>query len=625
MRKYLSEFLILCLVGVILVGMVGLMNRSAIAGQVQARGDESTYDSVITHGPILGRLSHEGVGVWIRTSRPSKFVVFCRLDHTAVARSPRGETKLENDNTGWVHITGLKPNTTYRYEIELTSGYWMHGGTFTTLPLADSEKHPHNPDGLFNFSFEFGCGNNPTRGGTHGPTMPGFKTMYDTCKGKIHFQIMNGDWLYEEQRVTPVEKWQRLTGVADEDIPRIVDIAPSIVGVWANYKLYLSRQENLAKWHRNIPTFFVYDDHEMINDINGTNNPGFRDRKTVFRDIGIQAWYDYIGWSNPLSDPEPQPIKFGKADVTEGNDILFDMEADFTKLDLEKASNLMILWGAEDAGVWDNRLDDTVGGHPASACYGIKEVIDKNRLRIYPPAKADGDQISYSIGMRSYYDLKVSNCHFFIIDCRGHRMFHDNTDPWKKGISMIGQEQKIWLKEAMAKSDADFLFLVSSVNFTIPHVGPGPPGKDEAWTAYMDEREELISFWDKLNKPVLVLTGDLHNSFVIKITDRVWEFASGPHNSGNHSLSNEANRPPSGDYEYNGRKVNIRWSTFFLDDVIRRPFPYFCVVKVNNVFNNPTEIRETRWVAYPQPQVILQYFDGITGELLYAEAIGAVK
>jgi len=277
---------------------------------------------------------------------------------------------------------------------------------------------------------------------------------------------------------------------------------------------------------------------------------------------------------------------------------------------------------------------NTVGGHPAAGVYEIVKVLDQNRLKIYPAPKADGKKVSYSIGMRNYYQLRASNCHFFMLDCRGHRQLHDKKNPWKKGLSMLSKKQKEWLKKGMRKSDADFLFVVSSVNFTIPHVGPGPPDKDEAWTVYLEEREELINFWDSLGKPVLILTGDLHNSFVIKITDRVWEFASGPHNSGNHSLLDEANRPPNGDFEYNGRKVNIRWSTFVLDDVNYfpndldlpiRPFPYFCVVQVNNVFNNPLKLGEDRWVAFPQPQVIFKYYDGLTGELLYAEAIAASK
>jgi hypothetical protein len=457
--------------------------------------------------------------------------------------------------------------------------------------------------------------------------------MYENLKGKIHFQIMNGDWLYEDKRDYPVSSWQEANQVTDAEIPGVVRFAPTIVGVWENYKLYLSRAEQLARWHRNIPTFFVYDDHEMINDINGTNSPGFRHRKAVFRDIGIQAWRNYLGWSNPLSDPNPQGIWFGKADLTEGNDILVDKEADFSSLDLDRASNLMVHWGTPTAGVNDDSLNDT-GGHPAAGVYEIVKILDRNRLKIHPAPKADGEQVSYSIGMRNYYRLSVGNCDFFILDCRGHRQLHDKKNPWKKGLSMLSLEQKEWLKKGMRESVADFLFVVSSVNLTIPHVGPGPPDKDEAWTVYMEEREELIKFWDNLHKPVLVLTGDLHNSFVIKITDRVWEFASGPHNSGNHSLMDEARRPPNGDFEYNGRKVNIRWSTFVLDDVNYypneldlpiRPFPYYCVVRVNNVFNNPREPGGVRWVAFPQPQVLFQYYDGLTGELLYAEAIGAVK
>ena len=590
-------------------------------------------EAVITHGPILGRLSHDGIGVWVRTSSPSRFRVTCRLKHVCVAQSPFGETRLQNDNTGWVQVTGLKPNTTYDYEVVLDSGYWMNGGSFTTLPDEDTVRNPNNPSGLFNFSFEFGCGNQQNLLEDPGPNLPGYKTMYENLKGKIHFQIMNGDWLYEDKRDYPVSSWQEANQVTDAEIPGVVRFAPTIVGVWENYKLYLSRAEQLARWHRNIPTFFVYDDHEMINDINGTNSPGFRHRKAVFRDIGIQAWRDYLGWSNPLSDPNPQGIWFGKADLTEGNDILVDKEADFSSLDLDRASNLMVHWGTPTAGVNDDSLNDT-GGHPASGVYEIVKILDRNRLKIHPAPKADGEQVSYSIGMRNYYRLSVGNCDFFILDCRGHRQLHDKKNPWKKGLSMLSFEQKEWLKKGMRESVADFLFVVSSVNLTIPHVGPGPPDKDEAWTVYMEEREELIKFWDNLHKPVLVLTGDLHNSFVIKITDRVWEFASGPHNSGNHSLMDEARRPPNGDFEYNGRKVNIRWSTFVLDDVNYypneldlpiRPFPYYCVVRVNNVFNNPREPGGVRWVAFPQPQVLFQYYDGLTGELLYAEAIGAVK
>jgi hypothetical protein len=361
-----------------------------------------------------------------------------------------------------------------------------------------------------------------------------------------------------------------------------------------------------------------------LNDIWGAGSPGLRDRRAVFRDIGVQAWRDYLGWSNPLPDPEPQGITFGRTTLAAGSDVLEDPSADFSQLDLEKAATLHVHWGEPTAGVNDNALDE-VGGHPAAGVYEVLEVLDEHRLKI-SPAPAAGGEVSYSIGMRNYYRFRVSNCDFFLLDTRSHRQMHDTQDPGKKGLSMLGARQKAWLMDGMRESDADFLFVVSSVNLMVPHVGGGAvrsENKDDAWTVFLDERDQLIDFWDGLQKPVFVLTGDLHNSFVIRITDRVWEFASGPHNSQNHWYTDEGDRPPSGDFEYNGRKVNIRWSTYWLDDIPRENlrYPHYCVVQVNNVFNNPREPGEDRWVAFPQPQVVFQYYDGRTGELRYAEAI----
>ena len=115
--------------------------------------------------------------------------------------------------------------------------------------------------------------------------------------------------------------------------------------------------------------------------------------------------------------------------------------------------------------------------------------------------------------------------------------------------------------------------------------------------------------------------------FAIKIIDRVWEFASGSHNSNNHWSTDEGNRPANGPFQYGPRKCDIRWSTFYRNDVPRDQlqYPVYCVVQVNNAFNNPKELGQQRWVAFPRPQVVFQYYDGHTGDLLYAESIGAVR
>ncbi|MCH8147611.1 MAG: alkaline phosphatase D family protein [Planctomycetes bacterium] len=440
----------------------------------------------------------------------------------------------------------------------------------------------------------------------------------------IHFAIQNGDWLYEEKRDYRPAQWLEQVGIPASEKPPVVEIAPTIVGVWENYKLYLDRAENLRDWHSVMPSFFTFDDHEIVNDVYGSGEVGRRDRRAVFRDIGVRAWYDYLGWSNPIE--HQQKIYMGRAAFSEGSDILTDAKADFSGLDLGQAATLHVLWGTADAGMMADSPNPEPGD-PNSGVYEIVEVLDNHRLRIRPPAQARGEA-SYSIGQMSHFKMRVSNAEFFFLDTRTFREMHDVRTPAAKGRTMLGARQKAWLKENMASSDADYFFVISSVNMMIPHVGgTGAPiptaNKDDAWTVFLDEREELIHYWDSLGKPVFVLTGDLHNSFAIKITDRVWEFASGPHNSVNHRPSDEGDRPSTGRYQYGPRPCEIRWSSYCLGDIPRpaRLFPHYCVVQINNVFNNPKQIGGERWVAYPQPQVIFQYHDGRTGDLRYAESI----
>jgi hypothetical protein len=476
---------------------------------------------------------------------------------------------------------------------------------------------------MFNFSFEFSFGNNQTPGQGIGPAGPAFKTMLDRLRDRIHFAILNGDWLYEDRREHPVAAWRKQVGLGAGKLPRAVEVAPTLVGVWENYKVYLERGKNLSAWHRSMPSFFTFDDHEILNDVWGTGEAGVRERRAVFRDMGVQAWYDYLGWSNPVAFT--QGIHFGKTNLEKGSKVLTDPSADFTKLDLKQAATLHVHWGKPTAGVNDNKLDDEEPGDPNAGVYEIVKVLAKDRVQVRPAARADSAS-SYSIGRRSYYRLRVSNCDLFCLDTRGHRDMHDLEKRDKPGISMLGKAQKAWLKEGMKNSDADFLFVVSSVNLMVPHVGGGAvraKNKDDAWTVFLEEREELIRFWDALGKPVFVLTGDLHNSFAVKITDRVWEFASGPHNSQNHRVKDEGGRPANGTFDSFGRKCEIRWSSYFLDDIPREELrhPMYCVVQVNNVFNNPLKLGQQRWVAFPRPQVIFQYYDGRTGELRYAESV----
>ena len=584
----------------------------------------------LTHGPMLGRPTAHSMYVWGRTSDPGQFTVHYGTDPLRLTEvSSAATTKIEHDNTGVVSLESLRSDTRYHYQVSINDRPHGLPGSFRTLPDADDTRHPqHNPTGLFNFRFQIGsCSNqNPIHGNGH--RIPTYENLNRDWADKVHFHIMNGDWLYEELRRYPPEAWRLTQGA--EQFPLAVQIMPSVVGVWENYKLYLSRGLELAKWHRNVPSYFTFDDHELVNDIWGSGERGKRHRRTVFRDIGTYAWYDYLGWANPMA--HPHPIHFGRGAMRAGSDLLIDSAADFTQLPLDEMLNLHVHWGGIHAGVNDMKYDDDAG-KKNSYVYDITEVVDKHTLRLHMPAKQDDAGLSYSIGRRSYGKFRVSNCEFFLLDTRGDRDMHDVTERDKPGVSMLGRPQRDWLIKSMQESDADFFFVVSSVPFMIPHSGAGgfeadAANKEEAWTGFFDEREMLIEEWERIGKKVFVMTGDLHNSFAIKVTDNVWEFCCGPHNSVNHVPKNdESDRPATGRFKFGPRACDIRWSSYILPDLPRleRLYPYFCVVQVNNVFNMPQKLGDKRSVAYPHPQIVFQYYDGRSGELAYAEAVSLAR
>lgn len=578
----------------------------------------------LTHGPMLGKPTTDSVLVWGRTSEEGEFVVKYGLAENALDQTSQpATTKIGHDLTGFTQLSGLRGDTRYHYQIFVEGNPHGLPGSFLTLPSKKESIHPeHNPEGLFNFRFEVGsCANqNPIHGIGH--RAPVYENLNQNWADKTHFHIMNGDWLYEELRTYPAEAWRLTQGV--NTLPPVVENAPSIVGVWENYKLYMSRGIERAKWHRNVPSYFTFDDHELVNDIWGSAETGKRHRRTVFRDIGTRAFYDYLGWANPVA--HSNEVHIGRGQMKEGSDLLIDPNTDFTKLPLNEMGNLHVHWGTPEAGV-NNLKFDNDEGHKNSYVYDIAKVVDKHTLQLHMPAKVS-DTVSYSIARRSYGNFRVANCEFFLLDTRSSRDMHDVTNRGKEGVSMIGKSQREWLLKSMKESDADFFFLTSSVPFMIPHSGAGgfeaAGNKEEAWTGFFHEREKLIDEWDKLGKKVFVLTGDLHNSFAIKITDNVWEFCCGPHNSVNHVPKNdEMDRPATGIFDWGPRKCDIRWSSYILPDLPRleRLYPHFCVVQVNNVFNMPKKLGDKRLVAYPHPQVIFQYYDGRTGELAYAEAI----
>ncbi len=471
------------------------------------------HDSGLTHGPVLGRPTATSVRVWVRTAKPMPFKVVCAPALPLSADSPgvAGETLKDRDNTGFVDLDGLAPNTRYVYGVVLDGALvdtrmdvdrpWP---TLRTLPDADAYRGDLNPRGLFNLCFSIGCGGRqaPRRYGSPAS----FHHLVKAHRDDLHVHLMNGDFIYEEPGV-------RKGGKATLEQYR------------ENYRIYLSRGRSMAELFRYVPAMFTIDDHEL-----GTE----RGRGPA---AASRAWDEYAGWANL---PGPR------------------------------------------------------GEHPRGG-----ETFDA----------------SFPI----YFDWRVANCHVFALDCRRERA----------GKSILGKAQRRWLLDGAAGTDADIVFVVSSVPWVIPHtaahVRPGDfKPKGDSFLVALEERERLLQAFDALAKPVLILTGDVHNSFAVRITDNVWEFMCGPMNSQGHPIATAGDPPFGGPYESAGRTVQIRWVAGWPNNVhySRLQSTLYTVVQVNNVLKTARPKGPGyQWVAYDAPQVVVRFHDGYTGKLLYAEAV----
>lgn len=130
------------------------------------------------------------------------------------------------------------------------------------------------------------------------------------------------------------------------------------------------------------------------------------------------------------------------------------------------------------------------------------------------PAKADALQVFKSFWANPHYgtetapgvffDYSYGGVDFFFLDVRYYR--DPNDAPDRAGKTMLGKEQKAWLKEHLASSSAPFKMLVSASGWTKAKGFGG-----DSWASFMTEREELFEFIRRQSiSGVVLLSGDTH-------------------------------------------------------------------------------------------------------------------
>ena len=571
--------------------------------------------TAVTHGPVLGDVTMDSVRIWLRAESEIEFEVLVRPNRPPFenAEVHHGRTLPAEDFTGFVEVSDLLPNTEYAYAvrvggeiIDLRAEFKDPWPTFRTLPGKDSYAHEFNPQGKFNFSFSIGaCQRQRSPGKTYGiyPNPPAFNTIWEKHRDRVSFHIVNGDYSYEET----------LDGTA--------------AGIENNYKLYLERGRSLNRLLRYVPMLTMYNDHEVTDNIDGSGEVGLGEGNHLVRDPAIRVWQYYADWANG-DHQQRMPVRFGTGSFEKKSNVLHDSQADFTKLDLSQVSTLHI--GPYMKGVAKPPVG-TRGGKN-SGVYRVKRVIDATRLQIEPAARVAG-QAPYSIGTHHYFDKVVGNCHFVFLDTRGERSkFKGVAHARDEDRHVLGDVQKKWFIETVTKSAAEFLFVISPDPWFIYHSayhmrGESTESKGDGYCGYVHEREELTQVLDQLEKPVLLLTGDVHHPVAAQITDNVWEFLVSPVNSANHPIGTAGLPPLGGWFDSEGRTIKIKWLGGYPDNVhyLRQRHTVYSVISVNNIVKAGRPAGAGyQFVAYDEPQVVVTFYDGYSGEMLYSEGISTL-
>jgi alkaline phosphatase D len=133
----------------------------------------------------------------------------------------------------------------------------------------------------------------------------------------------------------------------------------------------------------------------------------------------------------------------------------------------------------------------------------------------------------------------------FVLDTRSYRDANYAPDSPQDPKTMLGQEQLAWLKERLARSDATWKVIVSSVPMSIPTGFPPTNGRD-GWanfdqaTGFENELLDILRFMveNGVDNPVWITT-DVHFAEAFRYTPfpehpdfTVHEIVTGPLNAG---------------------------------------------------------------------------------------------
>ena len=236
----------------------------------------------LTHGPLVGATTADGVAIWLRADGPAEVEVRVAAAADLSGANPGTATTVrleaERDFTAVLFCTGLTPDTAYVYRVLLDGQAALfpnfdRQASFRTFPAPDEEAP--------SFSFAFGsCFN-----AEYHEDVIFNNLIRQEGAGDPRFFLMIGDNTY-------VDYFAESRNERD---------SPPVGGLLALY-----RASYRASWRHPIfrralmstPTFMIFDDHEIWN--NWNNSLDFQhDREALA--AGARAYWEYQDSHNPAA------------------------------------------------------------------------------------------------------------------------------------------------------------------------------------------------------------------------------------------------------------------------------------------------------------------------------------
>ncbi|MEO1021687.1 MAG: alkaline phosphatase D family protein [Bacteroidota bacterium] len=109
--------------------------------------------------------------------------------------------------------------------------------------------------------------------------------------------------------------------------------------------------------------------------------------------------------------------------------------------------------------------------------------------------------------------------------------------------TMLGEQQKNWLKTELSNSKATWRIMGNQVMFSdlnVAHVNRGKPKFLDMWAGYPVEQQELVRFFEEDDiDNILIFTGDFHSSLSSEVTHSALNPSVYSPENGNYAMASE--------------------------------------------------------------------------------------